>query len=486
MVNKKEDHPENMSFGKSVTTLLSGSTLGMAIGFFAQLLLIHFYLDADFGIFATFQAFVMLLSVVVSLRFEDAIALPKNLQGATNVLILSLFTNLTFCIILQVIFYFFAAPISFYLKTTSLQEWFWLVPVTTFLSNTVRVLELYLTRIRSFRQISLSRIVWNIGTSSGQLIGGILQMGTMGLMGGALVGRIFSLINLSLSVFFPNRSLIWNAFEPKYLVHALRRYQRFAFFAMPAALLNALPTQLIILGLAYFFGEATVGVYDRGYRYLVIPAGLIGNAISSVYLAKASEALHHNGLDAVTEFTYRRMLWIMAFPTLAVMLAGPELYAFILQNPHWAISGQYAQWIAPWLLFITISSSLTPIFDLLQRQRLDLLFSLGAFACQMLVLWFFGTLGNPLWAVAAISISGIFLRLIQLGILFYLAQTPVQYLFSDWIPILFSAIPGLILINLSLYLPIWGNVFWGFIVGLLFFGVGFYIYNQKRKPSNSY
>ncbi|MBL7978775.1 MAG: oligosaccharide flippase family protein [Bacteroidetes Order II. Incertae sedis bacterium] len=479
MVNKKAEHPENLSFGRSVTTLLSGSTFGMAIGFFAQLLLIHFYQDADFGIFATFQALAMLFSVIVSLRFEDAIALPKNIQGATNVMILSILTSLAFCTILQIIFYFFSALISFYFRTPPLQEWLWLVPLTTFLSNTVRVLELYLTRIRSFRQISLSRIIWNLGTSSGQLIGGILRMGTPGLIGGALAGRAFSLINLSLNAFFLNRSLISRAFQPKYLVHALRRYQRFAFFAMPAALLNALPTQLIILGLAYFFDEAIVGVYDRGYRYLVIPAGLIGNAISSVYLAKASEALHRNGLNAVTEFTYRRMLWIMAFPTLAVMLAGPQLYAFVLQNPHWAISGQYAQWIAPWLLFITISSSLTPIFDLLQRQRLDLFFSLSAFVFQVLVLWFFGTLGNPLWAVAAISISGIFLRLIQLIILFRLAETSLQCLFADWIPILLSAIPGLVVIHLSLYLPLWGNVFWGFIMGFLFFGIGFYLYHKK-------
>lgn len=475
---------ETLSFGKSVTTLISGSTLGMAIGFFAQLLMIHFYTEADFGILATFQALVMVFSVIASFRIEDAMALPRSFQGATNVLVLSLLTSLVFCALLQVLFAFTAEFFAQTFQKPTLKNWLWAVPFATFLSNAVRVIELYLTRIRAFRQISLSRIVWNIGTSFGQLGAGILRLGSFGLIGGAILGRTFSLVNLFITAYFPNRTLLKRAFHPKYLVHAIKRYYRFAAYAMPAALLNTLPTQMIILGLGYFFGESVVGVYDRGYRYLVIPAGLMGSAISSVFLSQAAEALHQKGLSHVAALTYQRMLWMMTFPVLSVMLAGPELYAFILQNPNWATSGTYAQWIAPWLFFITISSVLSPIYDLLQKQRIDLIFSLMSFLFQLLVLWIFGLLGNPFWTIMALSIAGIVSRFTQLFILFTISSTPKNLIFSNFFPIFYSAMPGLLLLHFSKNLPIWGNVFWGFLLGWFAFGGMYYLFYKNKEKSN--
>jgi len=170
----------------------------------------------------------------------------------------------------------------------------------------------------------------------------------------------------------------------------------------------------------------------------------------------------------------------MAFPVLSVMVAGPELYAFILQNPSWATSGAYAQWIAPWLFFITISSVLSPIYDLLQKQRIDLIFSLISFLFQLLVLWIFGLLGNPFWTIVALSIAGIVSRIAQLLILFSISNTPKYIIFSDFFPMIIAAMPGLLILYFSTHLPIWGNVFWGFLLGWIAFGGVYYtVYKNK-------
>ena len=61
-----------------VLTLLSGGAAAFLIGYVAKLVLLRLYDPADFGVYEFVVAIVGILIPVASLRYEDAIVLPKS------------------------------------------------------------------------------------------------------------------------------------------------------------------------------------------------------------------------------------------------------------------------------------------------------------------------------------------------------------------------------------------------------------------------
>lgn len=465
------------SFLKSVSTLLSGTLLSMVVSLIAQVILARFFNEEAFGILATFQALVTTFSIVASLRFEDALALPRRMQGSANVYVLATLTSLLFSGLIAVLLSW-DVVLRDWLRAETLMDFRALIVATIFLSAQIRILELWLTRTRAFRKISIGRVVLNIGTSSGQLAAGLFRLGAGGLMGGALLGRLMSVLSLGFSIVMPNRGLIRRAIDLRYLAVTLRRYYAFALYTMPAALLNTLPPQITILGLNYFFGKAAVGLYDRGYRYLVIPAGLLGNAVSQVFLAHAAEHVRQGHIAQTTSRMVVRLFALGIFPTIAVMISGPHLYRLLL-GEGWYWAGEYARYLAPWLFLATIASPITILFDVLQKQRLDLIFSLLIFGVQATALGIAATSGDPLTTVMWVSFSGVALRLFHLGMMLRLVHAGVGLWLPQVAKLLLFCVP-------SALIQTWAQSTqndWAIMAAFLFgFGIfGFFIFRFGKE-----
>ncbi len=426
-------------------TLLSGSSIALALSYLAQPLLTRLYTPEAFGVLDAFVALASLLFVLGTLRYEDALLLPHNEAEARGLL------RLATCILLGIslLCLVLSLPGRLLLARAgeaALADWLpWLAPALLLMSGG-RLAELWLMRRAAFRTLSAGTALRAATTTTLRLAAGLppLQTGAAGLIGGFLGGHLSALLFYGWRL---RRQRPTTSDAPP-LTALARRYRRFPLFTLPAALLNALSMRLPFLLLLAFFDARVLGFFGRAFMVLSVPLGLVGGATGQVFFVRAVEARHGNGLAALTLRVYRRLLQVGLYPVLLLMLLGPDLFAFVFGQP-WHTAGRYAVWIAPWLLLAALASPLSRLFDVLERQRADLATSVLLFLLQTSALIVGGLQGRPETALLLLGLAGMLGRLVQLGLLLRLAGVSLRDALTPLLRYALFSLPLLGLLYLS-------------------------------------
>lgn len=417
------------SFTSSVFTLLSGTTLALIIAYLAQPVLTRLYPPESFGLFEAFLAIVSILIPLTSLRYEDAIMLPEKDKEAFHVLGVSIVLILVICMF-SITLSLAGSSISSWFRAPGLHQWLYWVPPVLLAARMSKVFELWLTRLKRYKPISAGQ-----ATQAGIIASTRIAMGTggspLGLFTGYLAGQIVTMLGFGYLAIRSKGMNLAQTFNRAGMYGALQRFRRFPLFSMPSALLSALITRLPALLLLFFFNEATVGYFGRAYALFATPLSLLGAAISQVFFVEGVEAYRNSGLPSFVRKVHRQLILIGLFPTLAIMITGPQVFGFIL-GAEWSVSGQYLQWIAPWLFLASIASPLTRTFDILERQRLDLVTSLIMFTCQTVAFIAGGLSSDIFTCLLYVSIGGGVARFIQICVILFIAKTPPTHILRDY------------------------------------------------------
>jgi len=438
--------PSDRPLRGPVLTLLSGSSIALALSYLAQPLLTRLYTPEAFGVLDAFVALASLLFVLGTLRYEDALLLPHDEAEARGLLRLSVYILLgigLLCLALSLPGRLLLARAG----EAALADWLpWLGPALLLMGGG-RLAELWLMRREAFRTLSAGTALRAATTTTLRLAAGLppLQAGAAGLIGGFLGGHLSALLFYGWRL----RRTPSGASDPPPSPTALaRRYRRFPLFTLPAALLNALSMRLPFLLLLAFFDARVLGFFGRAFMVLSVPLGLVGGATGQVFFVRAAEARHGDGLAALTLRVYRRLLQVGLYPVLLLMLLGPDLFAFVFGQP-WHTAGRYAIWIAPWLLLAALASPLSRLFDVLERQRADLATSVLLFLLQTGALVVGGLQGRPETALLLLGLAGVLGRLVQLGVLLHLAGVSLRDALAPVLRYALFSLPLLGLLYLS-------------------------------------
>jgi O-antigen/teichoic acid export membrane protein len=216
-------------------------------------------------------------------------------------------------------------------------------------------------------------------------------------------------------------------------------------------LLSSVVTRLPFLLIPFYFDETVVGYFGRAFALVAIPLSLMGGAISQVFFVHAAEANREDNLPEVTLKVHQRLVMLGLFPTLLLLLAGPDLFAFILGEP-WRPAGEYIQFVGPWLFFASVASPLTPLFDVLERQRLDLLMSLLMFVALSTAMVAGGLSGEVWTMLLFIGVAGVAVRLVHLGVLLRLAHVSYIAALRAYGRYFWFSLPGLLIVGATLRL----------------------------------
>ncbi len=412
------------AFLRPVLTLVGGTAAAQAAVFAARPVLTRLYTPEAFGVLTLVTTVAALLSAVAHGGYRYALLLPEDDADAGGLAWLSVFGALATSVLTLL-------GVSIALRAGWLQgaAWWLLAPALLALDLS-QTAEQWLTRGHRFRTISASRVAQSSVVVAIQVGAGIAAAGAIGLVGGAAAGFGVSLAVVGAAVWRADGARLLEALRPDALRALARRYARFPQFSAPAAALNLAATRLPILLLAAFAGEAVVGQFGVAYGTLALPLGLIAGASGQVFFVRAAAAVRDGTLPALTRRTLRGLLAVTVFPSLAVMAAGPSLFAFVF-GPTWTTAGQFAQIIAPWTLCASIAGPMTCLFDVLERQRADLGFSVFMATVQTVALVGAGLLLEAPGIVLVASIAGTLLRLGHLGWILRLARVPVGPILRD-------------------------------------------------------
>ncbi|HIG74256.1 MAG TPA: polysaccharide biosynthesis protein [Bacteroidetes bacterium] len=405
--------PRRRSFGRSVLALAGGGLAAQAVVFLARPVLTRMYSPEAWGEVGVFLALASGLSLLATLRYEDAILLPESDAAARPVLALTWGAALVVCG-LAGLAVLPREAIATALGVPGLAPWVPWIPLVALLYAYGNGAQAWMSREHAFTLVALAIATQSLATvgvqlgAAGHPAGALLDDGG-GLVLGVTAGAIGFALVLAIPVL--QRGALRDL-SPTSVASAARRYARFPRLGLPATVLGQIGSRLPPLVLGAAFGAEVVGQFGLAAMAVLVPLAFVADAVGQVYGVHAAEAARAGTLRSLTATTLRRLLGFVLYPITAVALVGPTLFALVF-GEVWGTAGVYARALAPWLLLAVLVPPLTRAFDATERQDRELRASVWSAGGVLLGLGLGAWAGSPSAAVFALGLAGAMGRLGQ-------------------------------------------------------------------------
>lgn len=389
------------SYFRHILTLLSGTAFAQVVLLVALPFLTRLFSPEDFGLYGVFVAATSIIGMVANGRFDLAILIPKAEEDALSVYRLC---------------YQFAIGISLILVMLCLvipealtgiyHELIWWIPLSVFLQGLLQPASRWLLRKRKFKIITISKIAGSLITVSTSIVLAFYGYGFKGLVLGKIGGQ---LVDTIISGGF--RVLGFNPVFREALM--FKRFNGFLKFSSFEALLNTFFKQIPVFALSGYFSEAMAGFYTLAMNVTSRPSGMVSQSVSQVFFKEASE-MSPGGLPS---FFLKNVKWLFALiiiPALLVVFFGESLFGFLFGD-EWVKSGYFAAWLMPFVVITFIKAGVSPVLDLKNKMRYNLLFEIG-FVCISLFSFYLAWMNNDgEMGVISFSVGNSILGCLQLG-----------------------------------------------------------------------
>jgi O-antigen/teichoic acid export membrane protein len=417
MIKRIRNYINRSEFTKNTLTLFTGATVAQIIPVLISPVLSRLFTPADFGLLALYMSIAGILAVFASGRYEMAIMLPKKDEDAINIFSLSLFFCIVISILIAVAVLIFNTQITNLTGNIGISFYLYFLPLTVFSLAFYKVLLYWFNRNNQFKKIAISKVINSSVNSFSSLILGIFKKGSLGLIFSWIIGQLISMIYLLVKMLKENRGFFKYVRRPKMIALA-KRYKKFPLFDTWSELLNVLAAELPVIVLIRFFGEEITGHYSFTYKVLLLPFSLLAFSIGQAYFKKASEL--KDSLSSVSNFTlsvFKKLVLISFVPLSIIAVFGDFLFPFIF-GIEWKEAGAYSRIFSVWVFAIFITSPLTNIFAVFERQRTNLIFNLITFIIRTgLLIALSVKTGDALTVVFWYALSGFIFRMIYLVII---------------------------------------------------------------------
>jgi len=395
-------------FAGNVLKLTAGSTFAQVLGVLVAPIVTRLFAPEAFGVAALFASIAGTIRAISCLRYELSIMLPENDEEAANLLGVSICSAIIItCVTVLAIFGFQDSIVQLF-NAPELKKYLWLLPLSVFLAGMVSALTYWNSRAKNFGRLSVVRVLSSGITQTSKLTSGFTGF----VSGGALIvstilGQLIASAFLGIQTIKTDWKLLIKKINFKRMNASASRYRKFPIFSTWSALINTASYQLPVWILAIYFSADVVGYYALGNLVLGIPMILIGSAVSQVFFQRAAEARNTtNDLPEIVQTILIRLVSLSIFPTLLLTIIGKDVFALTF-GVEWAEAGMYVQILCIWVFFQFISSPLSTIFGVLEKQESYLMFDILIFATRSIALVAGGLTGNVLITLALFSLASV-------------------------------------------------------------------------------
>ncbi|WP_151948821.1 lipopolysaccharide biosynthesis protein [Aliarcobacter butzleri] len=343
MINKSRSE-----FTSNIITLMTGTAIAQAIPIAISPILTRIYTPEDFGVFALFIAISAILGSVANARYESAIILPRKDEDAINIFALGFIVT---CIVSFVCFFIIVVFNNYFTSLFENKEigfWLYFVPIAIFFSGLFNILNYFNNRKKNYKDLRNATIIKSIILAIIQLLVGLFKPGASGLISGQIISNMFSNLKL-LNNILKNKKIISSISKVKIIALA-KKYKDFPKHATLSSLFDNLTLQLSSIMIPKMFSFIMSGYFFLASKIVNMPATLISNSISQVYLQKISENKNKNIKSFDILKNTLKKLFLIALPiTIIGFFCSPYIFP-ILFGKEWVISGEIAQYL--FLIFL--------------------------------------------------------------------------------------------------------------------------------------
>ena len=392
-------------FARGVAVLTGGNVIGQLLTIAASPILTRLYTPEQMGVLAVYISITAILTVVLSLRYETAIALPESDRDALALVKLSLIIVLIMSLTVGLLAILFRFEISSYFKVPELATYLFFLPLSGLLLGSFTTFRVWCVRVHAFGMVGNARIKQVVSSL-------VIQIAAAPLGAGALIGG--QLANQGAGTWSLGKNALsrpeMRSISTSELKQALVRYKKFPLVNTWASLLNRVSLQFPTLFFAVMFGPAAAGVYALANRTLKAPSAVVNSAINSVFLTAAAEAKHENALQALVFETHKYLCMSVVPSLLLIALLAPQIFSVVF-GQEWQVAGDYARWMTLLVYCTIVVSPFMGLFAVLERQEIGFVFQLALFLIRLLAFYLGSLSGDPVYTVALFSLFSAFSHL---------------------------------------------------------------------------
>lgn len=412
---------QSRSFLASVAVLFTGTLIAQAFTYLLAPIISRQYTPEETAYLGLFLRITALGAAIATARLELAFPLEKRDDHAFGIFRFSMRFSLLISVIALVILLAFS-----WMDFKGIAQWlFWIsLPLGIFgvaLYNQGMSWELRKERFASISRAALTQ----------SLVTNILKVG-LGLWTGSFLALIAATIT---GIFTSNLHFIRQFLRNKkgaLLTPASKRTRALVLknadlykYNLPHVFVD-LARDLVIASVIWsMYGKSEYGSYDHAFRMLKLPIVFIGAAIGQVFFRRCTQLLHdEKSLFPLALRTVLVLAGLSIVPFVLIAVAGPQLFAFIFGD-NWREAGTLAAIMVPWLLINFLSSPISHLPVLLNKQRAFFWLNLAGTVLLLLVV------SIPYWGIQDFSLAyvlqwlsisqGIFLAFI-LGWMLWIAK----------------------------------------------------------------
>lgn len=371
------------TYVRQIATLVSGAFAAQLIMLLMMPVITRLYAPEEFGAYSLFISVISIFGLISSLKYDQAIMLPKANNNALALLTLALSIIIVVFLLAAIVVSVFTEQITSYFDGN--EYLVYMIPLGILLIGLVQVLTSYSSRHRFYKRIAGARISNSISIVS-------IQAGSRWLLNlnGLVVGRLIAdslTVLILIGKHAREKTLDFASVSRRRMRLNAIRYGNFPKFQSMSVFLNAISQNMPVILLGAFYSPAIAGFYALSERLLRAPVGLIGASTKEVYYQAASRkfARGEGFLDLYTKTTIG-LIKLIILPFLVILLFGEPLFEFVF-GEEWSASGIISQILILWVLFLFINSPTMVTFNILHLQKEALLLEIVSVSLRFLSLY---------------------------------------------------------------------------------------------------
>jgi O-antigen/teichoic acid export membrane protein len=375
------------TFWRRFFIVLTGTGLAQVIPLAAMPILTRMIPPTELGPYFIWLGVVTVLSVIFSLRLDLAVFNTCTPQELSELLQTSIICAATFACLayagLETFNHFFSENITQW----NLNQWriealilaaIWSVNMV---AQNAYIYGAYFKRQAVVKVIQAASVAvaqitaaWSGWGVQGIILMQIIATGLIVLWNAIDVKKKF---NLEFSLF--NKEGFKNTF---------RKHWRFPILSMPADFISSLSAQLPVFLLGNRFGAASAGQLSLTNKALAAPMKLLAGSILAVFKEEAARQYRETGqCRDIFLKTLKILILIGILPFTGLFFFSGVLFEFFF-GAQWRDAGEYASILAPMFFMQFVSSPLSYVLYMTNKQLLDLTWQIAMIALAALVFIF--------------------------------------------------------------------------------------------------
>lgn len=352
---------------RNLKQLASGTIVAQVVLALATPLLTRLFAPDAFGAAAIFSAAYALLIPLVTLKYDQAIILPKARTSAqalgSMVMVISTANSIVVGMGVVVWMYFFQ-------ERRELA--FLLLPIALWLGTAYTLMQQWSSRASNYTHYAKSQVVGtvvNVAICAGFAWAWPAQpiFMVLGFTSGIGVALAYTIRGFN---GWPYHSLTARA---RGIARQAKAYGHFPLLVLPTALVTIIGTNGIPFVLAPQYSLAEVGMFAVAQRVLLIPGAIVGGALAEA--VRAEFAACQRTRERVTPIFIRAFAWILGLAGAffgPIYLVAPVAFGWVF-GPQYAESGATAQALTLAAFAHFACAPFMYVFAILRRPAMGLL-----------------------------------------------------------------------------------------------------------------